>query len=152
MRYCSHLIAVLLLTAGSAILSPRSISQTVGRTDMSSSQQEKASVDSVVDFLLTSAVTDFHAHGPSGPLRFREVHVGHVMNPGAGKQYMLCGQFVVKGQEATSQWTPFVTIKTSGYEQYVGGHSADFCKDSTIVWENAGDVTSLLQRRFDAPR
>lgn len=65
----------------------------------------------VVEFLLTSAATDLHTHGQSGPLRFRDVRIGHVDD-----HYMLCGQF----QRGTGEWIPFVTIKTSGYEQWIG--------------------------------
>jgi len=48
-----------------------------------------------------------------------------------------------------AEWTPFVTIRTSGYEQYIGGQAASFCDAKTMTWD-AGDLTAALQRRVDS--
>src|SRR5262245_53167457 len=48
----------------------------------------------VVQFLLTSAATDFHSHRRLDPVRFRDVRIGHVMTASGEKQYRLCGQFL----------------------------------------------------------
>ena len=151
MRYFVLLLAILLGTA-LRTLSAQSNTQALSRSHAPVSSKEKASVESAVQFLLTSAAADFHAHGPSGPLRFRRVRIGHVMGPNAVKQYRLCGQFMRIQQGVKSRWSPFVTIKTSGVEQYVGTQAADFCKDSSVIWDNAGDLSSLLQSRFDKLR
>ncbi len=109
---------------------------------------QKASSDSVAKFLIMSAAKDFHAHGPSGALRFRDVRIGHIADSGGEKHYFLCGQFVRVQASGKAQWTPFVTIKTSGYEQYVGPQALHFCQDTTAVWDKANDLTSTLQSRF----
>ena len=56
--------------------------------------ESQAVSPAVVEFLLTSAATDFHTQRPAGPVRFREVRVGHVMTPSGEDQYRLCGEFL----------------------------------------------------------
>jgi hypothetical protein len=109
-------------------------------------------VDSVVHFLLASAAADFHTHGPSHILQFRDVRIGHVSNPNGGKLYVLCGQFLPARDGGKAEWIPFATIKTSGYEQYIGAQVATFCKDSSIVWDKEDDLSSLLQSQLDSLR
>lgn len=111
-------------------------------------EQQKASTDVPVQFLLTSAATDFKKHGPPG-LHFRDVHVGYDMTKGGEKQYMLCGEFLPSQARDKAEWTPFVTIKTSGYEQYVGDQVTSRCKRMSIIWEK-GDLSTSLQSRFDS--
>jgi hypothetical protein len=112
-------------------------------------EQPKASKDAPLEFLLTSAAADFHAQHPSHTIHFRKVHVGHVMTPRGEKQYMLCGQFLTAREEDRGGWAQFVTIKTSGYEQWLGDQAATFCKRPSIIWEKA-DLSPLLQTRFDS--
>ena len=65
---------------------------------------------------------------------------------------MLCGQFLPVQGEAKAEWTPFATIKTSGYEQWTGTQAAGFCQGSSIVWDKVGDLSSALQSRLDSLR
>jgi hypothetical protein len=65
---------------------------------------------------------------------------------------MLCGQFLSAKGEKDTEWTPFATIKTSGYEQWLGTQAAGFCQDSSVTWDKVGDLSSLLQTRLDALR
>ncbi|MBS1914066.1 MAG: hypothetical protein JST22_18915 [Bacteroidetes bacterium] len=109
-------------------------------------------MDSVVQFLLASAATDFHTHRPPDPLRFRDVRLGHIAVPGGEDQYMLCGQFLPAQEGGRAEWTPFATIKTSGYEQWIGAQAAGFCQGSSVVWEQAADLSSSLQSRLDSLR
>ena len=109
-----------------------------------------ASIDSVIQFLLNSAANDFRTHGPSGPLRFRDVRIGYSMTHGGEKRYQLCGQFFQVKKEGKAQWIPFVTIKTSGYEQWIGDNTKAFCKDSTVKWEKVGDLSTSLQNRLNS--
>jgi hypothetical protein len=152
MRYLALLFAILLLAADTLTLTTQHETKAVSRTQVLALELENARLDSVVQFLVTAAATDFHAHGPSGPLRFRKVRIGHVMTSSAEKQYRLCGQFMRTQQGATSEWTPFATIKTSGYEQWIGLQAAAFCQDSLIIWDKVGDLASSLQSRFDRLR
>jgi hypothetical protein len=80
------------------------------------------------------------------------VRVGHAKTPSGEEQYRLCGQFLPAQDEGKAEWTPFVTIKTSGYEQYIGAQAAGFCQDSSVTWDEAGDLSSALQSRLDSLR
>jgi len=113
-------------------------------------QPQRAEMNGPVEFLLTAAATDFHSHLPH-PVRFRKVRVGHVMSPAGTTEYRLCGQFLPAQERAKAEWTPFVTIKTSGYEQWLGAQAVGFCKGSSITWDKE-DLSSSLQSRLDSVR
>ena len=132
--------------------STRSESQAASPTQVRAPEREKASLDSVVESLLTAAATDFHTHRPPDPGRFRDVRVGHVMSSGGEVQYLLCGQFLPAQEGGRAEWTPFATIKTSGYEQWIGAQAAAFCQASSVTWDNEGDLSSSLQSRLDSLR
>src|ERR1700730_105895 len=134
MRYLAVLFATLVLAGCSKAPVTRSESQPVSPT--------------VVQFLLTAAASDFHTHRPSDPVRFRDVRIGHVMTPSGEEQYMLCGQFLPAQEAGKAEWTPFATIKTSGYEQWIGAQAARFCQDSSVIWDK-DDLSSSLQSRLD---
>ena len=144
MRYLAVLFATLVLAACSTAPVKRSESQ--------AGELQKASTDSVVQFLLTAAATDFHTHRPPDPVRFRDVRIGHVMTTSGEKLYMLCGQFLPAQEGGKAEWTPFATIKTSGYEQWIGAQAAGYCQDSSVMWDKAGDLSSSLQSRLDSLR
>ena len=105
----------------------------------------------IVQFLLTSAAHDFHQHGPN-PMRFRHVRVGHVLSSGGEAQYRLCGELLPARKGGGAEWIPFATIKTSGYEQYIGAQAAGFCQNSSVIWDKEGDLSSSLQSRLDSLR
>jgi len=106
----------------------------------------------VVEFLLTSAAADFHAHPPPAPVRsFRDVRSGSFTSPDGTRQYLLCGEFSTARDGGKIEWTPFVTIKTSGYEQYLGAQATHFCKRSTTTWD-VYDWSASLQSRLAALR
>ncbi|MGH9968901.1 MAG: hypothetical protein ACREBG_14030 [Pyrinomonadaceae bacterium] len=150
MRYLAVLFATLVLAACSTAPVTRSESQGVSPTPVLAPELQNASIDSVVQILLTAAATDFHTHRPPDPVRFRDVRIGHVMTP-SGEQYMLCGQFL-PAQEGKAEWTPFATIKTSPYEQWIGAQAAGFCQGSSVIWDKVGDLSSSLQSRLDSLR
>jgi len=141
MRYLAVLFATLGLAACSTASVTRSESQAVSPTR-----------DSVVRFLLTAAAADFHTHRPPDPVRFRDVRIGHVMTPSGEEQYMLCGQFLPAQEGGKAEWTPFATIKTSDYEQWIGAQAAGFCQGSTVIWDKVGDLSSSLQSRLASLR
>ena len=123
-----------------------------GKAPNPRTEPQNARIDSVVQFLLTSAATDFHDHGPSSGLRFRDVHVRHLISAQGDDRYMLCGQFLPAQEGNSAEWTPFTTIKTSGYEQWLGSQAVGFCQNASVIPENEGDLSSLLQSRFDSLR
>lgn len=141
-------VAVLFATCCIAqVPNPQSRAESSGLRTTQESQ--KASADSVVDFLLTSAANDFHAHGPDHIVGFRDVRVGRITEGGEAR-IMLCGRFLRAQDSAMAEGVPFVTIKTSGYEQYLGPQALSFCQGASVVWEITDDLSSLLKRRLDA--
>jgi hypothetical protein len=105
-------------------------------------------IEQVVQFLFTAAATDFHTHRPPDPVHFRDVRLGHVMTASGKEQYMLCGLFLPAQEGGDAEWTPFATIKTSDYEQWVGAQAAGFCEHSSVIWDEVGDLSSSLQSRL----
>lgn len=65
---------------------------------------------------------------------------------------MLCGQFLGARDGGSVVWTPFATIKTSGYEQWIGGQATRFCQDSSVTWDTVGDLSSSLKSGLDSLR
>lgn len=65
---------------------------------------------------------------------------------------MLCGQFLPAREGGTAEWTPFATIKTSPYEQWIGAQAAGSCQSSSVIWDEEGDLSSPLQSRLDSLR
>ena len=152
MRYLAILFTTLGLAACSTAPVTRSESQAVSPTQVPAPGLQKPSIDSVVQFLLTAAATDFRTHRPPDPVRFRDVRIGHFVTPSGKEQYMLCGQFLPAQEGGKAAWTPFATIKTDGYEQWIGAAAAGFCQDSSVIWDNVGDLSSSLQSRLASLR
>ena len=116
------------------------------------SQSQADPIGPVAQFLLTSAAADFHKHGPAGPLSFRDVRFGHIVKAGGEKQYLLCGQFRSAQEGSKAEWTPFATIKTSGYEQWIGGSTDEYCKRSSFILDMEHEISSALQSQYDSPQ
>lgn len=145
MRYIAALVATFVLAACSTSPTTRGESQAV-------SPAQVLAPDSVVQFLLTAAATDFYTHRPPDPVRFRNVRVGHLIAPGGDELYILCGQFLPAQEGGNAEWTPFATIKTSGYEQWTGAQAVGFCQGSPVQWDNVDDLSASLQSRLDSLR
>src|SRR5690606_27393092 len=111
--------------------------------------QPGAPVNPTVEYLLTAAAADFHTHLPPGPVRVRNVRSAYVTAPDGEKQYRVCGEFLSAPEAGATEWMPFATIRTSGYEQYVGGQSDSFCTRPATTWDE-GDLSSSLQARLDS--
>jgi len=128
------LLAVLLLAACSSAPADR----------------DSAAMSPDVDYLLTSAANDFHTHSPPSPVRFRNVRSGFALEGGV-RHYRVCGEFLPAPGDGKAEWLAFATIKTSAYEQWIGGQSAAFCKLPSITWDKA-DWSATLQTRFESLR
>ena len=66
--------------------------------------------------------------------------------------YMLRGQFLPTEGKGEPEWTPFVTIKTSDYEQMLGALALSYCERPSITWEDREDLSSSLQSQLDSLR
>ena len=151
MRFVIALLTIV-FTACSTTPVSKSQSQAASPGQGLASEEPKYSTDSPMEFLLRSAATDFHAHRPPVVERFRDVGFGHVMTPAGAKQYQLCGEFLPQQREGKAEWTPFATIKTSGFEQYLGVQATSWCQRSQFVQDRDEDLSSTLQNRLDSMR
>ena len=136
------LIAAALFALGSigGAFSANSFAQTAGTPP--------DTFESVKEYLLDSAATDFYEHQPPLPAQFRKVRIGKDRK---NSMYRLCGEFLPANEGSKAKWIDFVTIKTSKYEQYIGS-STTYCSDPTIVWAKTGDLSATLQKRLDKIR
>jgi hypothetical protein len=150
MRHLAILSAALILMACSTATTIRSQSQAASSIHVPASELQKASMEPPVQFLVSAAATDFHTHRPPYPARFRDVRIGHVMTSKGEKQYILCGQFLPEQEIADAEWTPFATIKTDPYEQWIGVQASGLCQQSSIAWDEEGDLSSSLQSQLDS--
>lgn len=144
MRYLTILFAVLILSSCSTAPVIIKDSTSSGAKQISASELKEA--EPFIQFLLDAAAADFHKHGPK-PVRFRDVYFGYAAT--GEKLYRICGQFQTSENE---DWVAFATVKTSGYEQWIGGQSGGFSQDPVAVWDKAQDLSSTLMSKLDALR
>jgi hypothetical protein len=98
-----------------------------------------------IDYLLDSAAADFRTHPPKA-LAFRKVYFGQFDAKGQPPQYEICGEFQVAKEGGKKEWLHFVTIKTSGYEQYIGEQASSFCTREGMSWDEDDWSAELLKR------
>lgn len=112
--------------------------------DSSTATSEKEVIpDTVVQFLITSASYDFRNHQPPTPIDFRNVKIGYLISPNNEKTFVLCGEFL--SRENKEKWINFTTIKTSGYEQYLG--NMPYCQEATVVLTDE-NLSVELKKKF----
>lgn len=99
--------------------------------------------DSITQFLISSCASDFQQQSQTDAIQFRESHNGYLKTSNGKKLFCLCGQFKSTTTDKQDKWIPFATIKTSGYEQYLGPQALAFCNDSTMVWDSGNNDLSL---------
>jgi hypothetical protein len=110
-------------------------------------RRARAAAASPTEFLLDSAAADFRTHPPR-PSAFRNVRYGQSIGADGVVSHRLCGEYQVARTDAAPEWAAFATLKTSGYEQWLGDTA--YCRGE-IQWV-PGDLSAELQRRFDATR
>jgi hypothetical protein len=143
MKYIVLLSAILLTATSSAYIKRfNSYPTSSGESLVPAIQQ--TTIDSTLQYLLTSTVNDFHTQRPSDSIRFRDVHFGHNKVTSGNNLYMLCGKFH-SFNRGKPEWIPFVTIKTSGYELYIG--ETTYCQK--FIQDNKSDLSKVLQDKFD---
>ena len=106
---------------------------------------DHSSIQETVDFLLATAADEFKASSTLKPAAFRSVRVGYFFDAPPGR-YVLCGVVQTAGP-GSSERIAFATIKTSPYEQWLGGVADSICKSNKVEWYT-GDLSEELQRRF----
>lgn len=109
----------------------------------------ESAVESTREYLLQSAASDFHAHGPE-PARFRNVRFGYVEGAGNSQMALICGELEPATGPGAGTWIAFSTVKTAAYEQVIGDQGG-FCARPTVGWE-PGDLSGELLRRVQLAR
>jgi hypothetical protein len=142
----------ILLVAASVLISctPAPVDNSKSLSINRSADLQNASADSVIQSLLTASATDFHNHQPPVPVSFQNVRTGYLKLSNGSKQYIMCGQFLSQDKQNKDEWTPFATIITSDYEQWVGNQALVFCEDSTVIWVEAADLSTMLKNRLSS--
>lgn len=112
-------------------------------------EEKDASVDSAICFLLNASASDFINLQSPVPVAFRDVRIGHLLDANDAKIYILCGQFLSQNKQDNSEWISFATIKTSGYEQWIGAQALAYYEATDMKWYKIEDLSSVLKRRFD---
>ena len=54
--------------------------------------------------------------------------------------FMICGEFL---SQENKDWESFTTIKTSGYEQYIGGD--DYCQKATFIKADGNRISEAIK-------
>jgi hypothetical protein len=98
-----------------------------------------------VEFLVASSAKDFKVSGANRPTAIRGARIGFFAESGKGV-YLLCGSFK-SGAGSQAKWIHFATIKTSDYEQWLGGTAKAYCEQPTIKWYSV-DHSAVLEQRL----
>ena len=125
-----------------AIISCNTNNKTKANKSTTITSKKEVIADTVVQFLITSASKDFRNHRQNTPIDFRNLKIGYLKAQNGEKMYILCGEFL---SQENKDWIEFTTIKTMGYEQYIG--KTQYCQDATIVL--TGENLSVeLKKKF----
>jgi hypothetical protein len=111
-----------------AIISCNSNNKTKANSSSTITSEKEVIPDTVVQFLITSVSKDFRNHRQQMPIDFRNIKIGYLKSPDSEKMFILCGEFL---SQENKEWIEFTTIKTMGYEQYIG--KTQYCQDATMV-------------------
>jgi hypothetical protein len=116
----------------------------------SATQQRIAAEPEPSTYLIKASSTDFYQH-TSKSIQFRSVRLGYQLTPESVKQFLICGEFKPLDDGADGTWSRFATIRTDGYEQWLGSQAGGICDRTSIVWEDPQeDLSGRLQSAFDA--
>lgn len=96
--------------------------------------------DILKTFLINSTAQDFYKHRQNEVDGFRNVFLRLY----EGKTYLICGEVLVKNKEQADKWIDFATLKTEGYELWIGGNATTYCNDAKTVASSTGDLASSL--------
>lgn len=104
----------------------------------------------VAQTLLGHAASDFSQHVKPPPAAFRRVHYGVLRGQDGREVPVLCGEFLPAGSKG--RWTPFATVRTSPYEQWLGGQAQGLCGPENFTRQDAHDYAAELLARLPQPR
>jgi len=113
-----------------------------GTTDKAKPQP--MATDAAAEFLVTTAANDFHNHRSPYPLSLPPGALWARSRSGRHHKVHAVWRISARIRGRHAEWTPFVTIKTDPYEQWLGAHARGYCEQPSIVWLD-GEYSSLLQ-------
>ena len=97
-------------------------------------------------FLIQSAASDFRSHVAPNGVSFRNVHAG-VMRGGNGSTVnLICGEF--HAADDAAHWEPFATLRTEGYENWLGASAATYCQGPNTTLDGNRDLAAALGRQY----
>jgi hypothetical protein len=132
--------AVLLAPAAAALLASTA---SAAEPPASGAPRDTGGAD-VVELLLATAADEFKGAKDLNAVGFRNVRVGYFADGAAGR-HVLCGAVQSSGPQK-KEWISFATVKTSPYEQWLGGVADAICKSPKVQWRK-GDLSAQLARR-----
>lgn len=98
--------------------------------------------DSLKTFLVNSTVQDFFKTRQNDVVEFRNVSLKLYET----ETYMICGQFLEKKQ--TEKWVDFATLKTEGYELWIGGNATTYCNNAKTISSSTKDLATTLNKQL----
>jgi hypothetical protein len=106
-----------------------------------------ATVDANAEvFLLEAAASDFRTHvGPNG-VSFRNVHACVIRGGNGSTMNLMCGEF--RTADGATDWEPFATLRTDGYENWLGASATAYCRGPNTVLDANRDLAAALGRQY----
>lgn len=142
-RFASVVLGVKAFAGSSALLGGEAHAMTSPRSARASPESSGAPA---ADRLLTYSVAGFRAHPPVNDMRFHHVRIARILSPDGTLHDMPCGE--VSGERGVR--THFATVKTSGYGQGTSAQAAGLRERKSMNRGMGGDLSPVLQHRFDA--
>lgn len=96
--------------------------------------------DSLKTFLVNSTVQDFYKNKKNSIVGFRSVFLKLY----EGETYLICGEFLTIDNVKAEKWIDFATLKTEGYELWIGGNASAYCNDAKTITTSTEDLATLL--------
>ena len=148
-NYLLHLtIAVTLVFLAILLSCNTGVDEEESKTNTSNNSTKlegiKSIPDSVIQFLIHSAAKDFNDHQPPTAIDIRNVNAGYISSRN-DTLYLICGELLSKEE---SNWIQFVTIKTSGYEQYIGDNV--YCQKATFEKTDNDRLADRIKQKLNA--
>lgn len=135
------ILLIILLACNTKVNEKESKTKTL--VNVAKSESIESIPDSVIQFLIASAATDFNEHQPPTVIDVRNVKAGYISSEN-DRTYLICGEFLSKEKK---EWESFTTIKTSGYEQYIG--KSMYCQEATFADTDSNRLSEELKNKLN---
>ena len=74
------------------------------------------------------------------------VYAGVIHGDNGSTMTLMCGEF--RTADNATDWEPFATLRTDGYENWLGASAAAYCRGSNTVLDTNRDLAAALGRRY----